>query len=147
MIRSATACNKSPQAATPPPICASRAANRLEFLNGQQVYTFDDNGNLLQSDTLTNTCASRAANRLIETIRQTDQTTNRLTPIYNGVNDRVGQTVGLSTTNYVLSDGLDRSQGVGSDQSSIFRVGIVSKSRRLRVTRVAWYVRVIGRNA
>jgi hypothetical protein len=31
------------------------AANRLEQLNGQSVYTFDNNGNLLNSDTLTNT--------------------------------------------------------------------------------------------
>jgi len=30
----------------------------LEFLNGQPVYTFDDNGNLLNSDTLTNRLVS-----------------------------------------------------------------------------------------
>ena len=68
------------------------AANRLEFLNEQQVYTFDDNGNLLNSDTLTNTFD--AANRLVSTTR--NGTT--LQPIYNGVNDRVGQTAGSTTT-------------------------------------------------
>ena len=36
--------------------------------------------------------------RLIETTR----TGTTVEPIYNGVNDRVGQTVGLSTTNYAL---------------------------------------------
>ncbi len=71
-------------------------ANRLESLNGQPVFSFDDNGNLLNSDTLTNTWD--AANRLVETQREDDI----LQPIYNGVNDRVGQTVGLSTTNFAL---------------------------------------------
>jgi RHS repeat-associated protein len=72
------------------------AANRLAQLNGQAVYSFDNNGNLLNSDTLTNTFD--AANRLVETQRDG----NTVQPIYNGVNDRVGQTVGLSTTNYAL---------------------------------------------
>ncbi len=76
------------------------AANRLESLDGQPVYTFDNNGNLLNSDVLTNTWD--AANRLVETIRQTDQATNRLTPIYNGVGDRVGQTVDGNTTDFAL---------------------------------------------
>ena len=69
------------------------AANRLAQLNGQAVYSFDNNGNLLNSDTLTNTFD--AANRLVET--QRDGTL--LEPIYNGVNDRVGQvTAGVTTT-------------------------------------------------
>ena len=72
------------------------AANRLEQLNGQSVYTFDNNGNLLNSDVLTNTWD--AANRLVET--QRDGAT--VVPIYNGVGDRVGQTIGLSTTHFAL---------------------------------------------
>jgi RHS repeat-associated protein len=69
------------------------AANRLAQLDGQAVYSFDNNGNLLNSDTLTNTFD--AANRLVET--QRDGTL--LEPIYNGVNDRVGQvTAGVTTT-------------------------------------------------
>ena len=75
------------------------AANRLESLNGQQVYSFDANGNLLNSDTLTNTWD--AANRLINSINSTNPT-NSLTPIYNGVNDRVGQTIGATTTHFAL---------------------------------------------
>jgi YD repeat-containing protein len=69
------------------------AANRLAQLNGQAVYSFDNNGNLLNSDTLTNTFD--AANRLVETQRDG----NTVQPIYNGVNDRVGQvTTGVTTT-------------------------------------------------
>ena len=69
------------------------AANRLAQLNGQAVYSFDNNGNLLNSDTLTNTFD--AANRLVETQRDG----NTVQPIYNGVNDRVGQvTAGVTTT-------------------------------------------------
>ena len=69
------------------------AANRLESLNGQAVYSFDNNGNLLNSDTLTNTFD--AANRLTASTRDG----NTVQPIYNGVNDRVGQvTAGVTTT-------------------------------------------------
>ncbi|MCP4360703.1 MAG: RHS repeat-associated core domain-containing protein, partial [Chloroflexi bacterium] len=68
----------------------------LAQLNGQAVYSFDNNGNLKNSDTLSNTWD--AANRLIASER--DGTL--VEPIYNGVNDRVGQTVGLSTTNFAL---------------------------------------------
>ena len=39
-----------------------------------------------------------AANRLINSTNST----NSLTPIYNEVNDRVGQTVGVTTTNFAL---------------------------------------------
>jgi hypothetical protein len=52
-------------------------------LNGQAVYQFDPNGNLLNSDTLTNTFD--AANHLIEM----EQAGTVLEPIYNGVGDRV----------------------------------------------------------
>ncbi len=65
-----------------------------------QAYTFDANGNLLTSGVMTNTWD--AANRLIETIRLTDQATNRLNPLYNGLGDRIGQTVGVTTTYFAL---------------------------------------------
>ena len=71
------------------------AANRLDMVAGQS-YTFDDNGNLLNTGVLTNTFD--AANRLIET----ERAGTTLEPIYNGLNDRVGQTVGLTTTNFAL---------------------------------------------
>jgi hypothetical protein len=43
-----------------------------------------------------------ATNRLITTTRQTDQTTSQLTPVYNGVGNRIGQTVGGNTTYFAL---------------------------------------------
>ncbi|MCP4363066.1 MAG: hypothetical protein GY796_34115, partial [Chloroflexi bacterium] len=60
------------------------------------AYTFDANGNLLNTDVMTNVFDS--ANRLVESQREA----NTVQPIYNGTNDRVGQTVGLSTTNFAL---------------------------------------------
>lgn len=71
------------------------AANRLSQVDGQD-YTFDDNGNLLATGAMTNTFD--AANRLIESER--DGVT--LQPIYNGIGDRVGQTVGTTTTHFAL---------------------------------------------
>jgi YD repeat-containing protein len=65
------------------------AANRLSQVDGQS-YTFDDNGNLLSTGVMTNTFD--AANRLTSSLR--DGAT--VEPIYNGVGDRVGQTVGMS---------------------------------------------------
>ncbi len=70
-------------------------ANRLATVDGS-LYSFDANGNLETSDTLTNTWD--AANRLVETQRNQ----NIVQPIYNGVNDRVGQTVGITTTHFAL---------------------------------------------
>jgi hypothetical protein len=49
-----------------------------------------------------------AANRLTHTRR--DETT--LEPIYNGVGDRVGQTEGVSTTNYALASRVQGLPGV-----------------------------------
>lgn len=72
------------------------AANRLAQLNGQAVYSFDANGNLLGSDVLTNTWD--AANRLVAAEREG----TTMQPLYNGVNDRVGQTVGITTTHFAL---------------------------------------------
>jgi RHS repeat-associated protein len=71
------------------------AANRLAEVDGQS-YTFDANGNLLSTGILTNTWD--AANRLVE-ISRNDTTVQ---PIYNGINDRVGQTVGITTTYFAL---------------------------------------------
>jgi hypothetical protein len=66
----------------------------------------DDNGNLLTTGVMSNTWD--AANRLVET--QRDEVT--LEPIYNGVGDRVGQTVGTTTTHFAL----DVAGGLGSQQ-------------------------------
>ncbi|RMH76848.1 MAG: hypothetical protein D6681_21280, partial [Calditrichaeota bacterium] len=71
------------------------AANRLQSVDGV-AYTFDANGNLLTTGALTNTWD--AANRLISATRDG----NTIRPIYNGVNDRVGQTVGTTTTHFAL---------------------------------------------
>ncbi|MFC1976540.1 RHS repeat domain-containing protein, partial [Chloroflexota bacterium] len=71
------------------------AANRLENVDGQD-YTFDDNGNLEKTGTMTNTWD--VANRLVETTRDA----YTLEPIYNGVNDRIGQTVGGNTIYFAL---------------------------------------------
>ena len=71
------------------------AANRLAGVDGQ-AYSFDANGNLLTTGVMTNTWD--AANRLIGTERNE----TALQPIYNGINDRVGQTVGTTVTNFAL---------------------------------------------
>ncbi len=70
-------------------------ANRIESVDGQS-YTFDDNGNLLNTGVLTN--VFDAANRLISTSRE--NTTIEL--IYNGVGNRVGQVTDGVTTTLVL---------------------------------------------
>jgi YD repeat-containing protein len=75
------------------------ATNRISQVDSQS-YTFDANGNLLFTGVMSNTWD--AANRLIATTRQTGQTTNRLTPGYNGLGDRVGQTADGQTTNFAL---------------------------------------------
>jgi RHS repeat-associated protein len=61
-----------------------------------QSYSFDDNGNLLATGAMTNTFD--AANRLTASTR--DAVT--VQPIYNGVGDKVRQTVGATTTNLAL---------------------------------------------
>jgi RHS repeat-associated protein len=71
------------------------AANRLTRVDGVG-YTWDNNGNLLTTGLLTNTFD--AANRLIETTRAG----TTLQPRYDGLGNRVGQTVGLSTTTFAL---------------------------------------------
>jgi RHS repeat-associated protein len=71
------------------------AANRLTSVNGE-TYTFDANGNLLNTGVMTNVFDT--ANRLVESSRDG----NTVQPIYNGVNDRVGQTVDGVTTHFAL---------------------------------------------
>jgi YD repeat-containing protein len=80
------------------------SANRLEAVDGQS-YNFDANplallrglrGNLLTTGAMTNTWD--AANRLVETTTGNSP----LAPHYNGVGDRVGQTVGGNTTDFAL---------------------------------------------
>ncbi len=70
-------------------------ANRLTSVNGQ-AYTWDDNGNLLNDGAQTYTYDQ--ANRL-RTVVQGAITT---TLAYNGVGDRLSQTVGITTTRYAL---------------------------------------------
>ncbi|MCS7001096.1 MAG: RHS repeat-associated core domain-containing protein, partial [Candidatus Kapabacteria bacterium] len=71
------------------------AANRLINVNGV-AYTWDANGNLLLDGVSTYTYD--AANRLTSVT----QGTNTYTFAYNGLNDRLRQTVNGNTTTYVL---------------------------------------------
>ena len=79
-------------------------ANRLltSTVSGQlsAVYTYDDNGNLLNTGAMTNTWD--AANRLIATQRANQETINELVPVYDGLGNRVAQTKGASTTHFAL---------------------------------------------
>jgi RHS repeat-associated protein len=70
-------------------------ANRLTNANGQ-AYTWIAAGNLLNTGVSTNTF--NAANRLTSATRLT----NTLAITYDGLNNRVRQTSGISTTNYTL---------------------------------------------
>ncbi len=70
-------------------------ANRLTSVNAQ-TYTWDDNGNLLNDGA--QTYVYDQANRL----KQATQGANTYTFGYNGMGDRLSQTVGITTTRYVL---------------------------------------------
>ncbi|MBI1881260.1 MAG: hypothetical protein HYR94_24025, partial [Chloroflexi bacterium] len=95
------------------------AANRLTEVDGQS-YTFDDNGNLLQTGVMTNSW--NAANRLVETQRDGAI----LEPIYNGVGDRVAQTVGTTTTNFALDvQGLPEVIYTGDGNSYLHLPGVI----------------------
>lgn len=61
-----------------------------------QPYTFDANGNLLATGVMTNTWD--AANRLTAVSRQP----SAVSFMYNGLGDRVGQTVGATITHLAL---------------------------------------------
>jgi RHS repeat-associated protein len=71
------------------------AANRLTNVGGVP-YSFDANGNLLRTGVVTH--VFNAANYLVEASGE-DYT---LHPIYNGVGDRIGQTVAATTTHFAL---------------------------------------------
>jgi YD repeat-containing protein len=68
---------------------------RLTSVDGQ-AYTFDNNGDLLTTGTMTNTWD--AANRLIETAVSSQP----LAVSYDGLGNRVAQTVGVTTTYFAL---------------------------------------------
>jgi RHS repeat-associated protein len=70
------------------------SANRLATVNGTP-YTFDANGNLLNDGT--STYAYDAANRLTSVTGA-----NTSAYVYNGLGDRLSQTVNSVTTNYAL---------------------------------------------
>lgn len=70
-------------------------ANRLTSVNGQ-AYTWDANGNLLSDGLLT--YAYDQANRL----KTVTQGANTYTFAYNGLGDRLSQTVGVTQTRYAL---------------------------------------------
>ncbi len=72
------------------------ATNRLVNAGGQ-AYTFDANGNLL--DDGTNSYTNDSANRLIEVRNQSSVSTYQ----YNGLGDRLSQTVNGQTTHYTLT--------------------------------------------
>jgi YD repeat-containing protein len=96
------------------------AANRLAAVDGQS-YTFDNNGNLLATGVMTNVFDT--ANRLVETSR--NDTT--LQPIYNGLDDRVGQTVGVTTTHFALdvADGLPEVIQTSAGNSYLHLPGVI----------------------
>ena len=71
------------------------AANRLTSVNGV-AYTWDNNGNLLNDGT--NTYTYDAANRLTSVVGGG----NTSSYTYNGLGDRLSQTVNAATTNYTL---------------------------------------------
>jgi RHS repeat-associated protein len=94
-------------------------ANRISQVNGQS-YSFDPNGNLLETGIMTNTWD--AANRLVGTTRDT----NTLQPIYNGVGDRVGQTEGGNTTYFALDiQGLPEVIQTSDDNSYLHLPGVI----------------------
>ncbi|MBI5649759.1 MAG: hypothetical protein HZC40_04815 [Chloroflexi bacterium] len=88
-------------------------ANRLTNVNGQQ-YTWDANGNLLNDGTRTFTYDQ--ANRL--TVVSQQSSVNSFA--YNGVGDRVLQTVNGATTRYALDLNAGLTQ-VLADGSNTYR--------------------------
>jgi RHS repeat-associated protein len=93
------------------------AANRLWQASHQSTvvnYQFDANGNMLNTDTMTNTWD--AANRLT----QSQQGGTALEPIYNGVNDRVAQTKGLTTTYFALDSTSGLPEVIYTDEGNAY---------------------------
>ncbi len=91
-------------------------ANRLTSVNGQ-TYTWDNNGNLLNDGTSTNTYDQ--ANRL----KTVTQGTNNFAFAYNGIGDRLRQSVnGITTTIYTLDPAAGLTQ-VLADGTSTYLYG------------------------
>ncbi|MBI1880819.1 MAG: RHS repeat-associated core domain-containing protein [Chloroflexi bacterium] len=86
-----------------------------------QTYSFDANGNLLRTDTLSNTFD--AANRLVSTYRAT----TTLQVAYNGVGDRVAQTIGATTTTFALDSALALPEVISTsdDNSYLHLPGVI----------------------
>ncbi len=105
------------------------AANRLTSVNGQS-YTWDNNGNLVSDGLLT--YSYDQANRL----KQVTQGANTYTFTYNGVGDRLQQTVGITTTRYVLdpSTGLTQVLADGTNTYLYGNVRLAHLQASRRVT-------------
>ncbi len=91
-------------------------ANRLTNVNAQ-VYTWDNNGNLLNDGTSAYTYDQ--ANR----IKTLTQGTNNYAFAYNGVSDRISQTVGVTQTRYTLDPAAGLTQ-VLSDGTATYLYGL-----------------------
>ncbi len=95
------------------------AANRLSSVGGV-TYTYDGNGNLLSDST--NTYAHDAANRLTGVSNQTSVTSYA----YNGLGDRLQETIGVLTTRFTtdLAAGLSQtiSDGVNNYTYGLGRI-------------------------
>ncbi len=90
-------------------------ANRLTSVSGQ-AYTWDNNGNLLNDGVGTYTYDQ--ANRL----RTLTQGANNYAFAYNGLSDRISQTVGVTQTRYALDPAAGLTQ-VLSDGTSTYLYG------------------------
>jgi RHS repeat-associated protein len=91
-------------------------ANRLVNVGGQ-VYTWDNNGNLLSDGA--RTYAYDSANRLISVSDQSSVSSYQ----YNGLGDRLRQTVNGLTTNYVLDLNAGLTQ-VLADRTNTYLYGV-----------------------
>ncbi len=91
-------------------------ANRLTNVNAQ-VYTWDNNGNLLNDGTSAYTYDQ--ANR----IKTLTQGTNNYAFAYNGLSDRISQTVGVTQTRYTLDPAAGLTQ-VLSDGTATYLYGL-----------------------
>ncbi len=101
--------------ARPQSSVAQGAANRLTGVDGVTC-TWDNNGNLVSDGLLRHSYDQ--ANRL----RQVTQGANTFTFAYNGLGDRLSQTVGITTTRYVLDPAAALTQ-VLSDGTNTYLYG------------------------
>jgi YD repeat-containing protein len=91
-------------------------SNRLLSVNGV-AYTWDNNGNLLNDGT--NTYVYDAANRLTSVTGGG----NTSTYTYNGLGDRLSQTVNAATTSYVLDTSTSLSAGLNAGLTQVLSDG------------------------